>query len=87
MGLVVLVIGVVGLGAVTGAVVVIAVLRSRRNSGRGPTGPGLGTYTQNMGYPPQQPIYSPAQQPYPAPPGQPPQHPGPYGQQPPYQGQ
>lgn len=55
MGLVVLVVGVIGLGAVGGAVVVFTVLRSRRNIGTGQVGPGVGAYPQNIGYPPQQP--------------------------------
>ncbi|MEY9994723.1 hypothetical protein ABIE67_006755 [Streptomyces sp. V4I8] len=86
MGAIVLILGVIGVGAVIAASVVFAVMRGRRNSGRGPAGPG--TYPQNMGYPPQQPFPQPAQRPYPPtpyqgypnPPGQPPQ-------QPPYQGQ
>lgn len=65
MGLVVLVVGVIGLGAVIGAVVVLAVLRSRRNSGPGQISPGAGMYPQNMGYPTQQPIHPTGQQPYP----------------------
>lgn len=92
MGAIVLLIGVVGLGAVTAAVIVFAVTRSRRNSGMG----GLtgGTY---MGHSPQQ-VMAPAQPPYPAaapnqgygytaPPAQPPQQPNPYTQQPPPPGQ
>lgn len=93
MGAIVL---IVGIGAVIAAVAVFAVTRSRRNSANGD--PVSGTYPQNMGYPPQQPMYPTAQQPYPtpapnqgyghpAPPGQLPQHPNPYAQQPPYQGQ
>ena len=94
MGAIVLLIGVIGLAVVIAAVV-FAVTRSRRNSRmRGPVG---GTYPQNMGYPPQQGM-SPAQPPYsapvpnqgygyPTPPAQPPQHPNPYAQQPPYQDQ
>jgi hypothetical protein len=94
MGAIVLVVGIIGVGAVIAAVIVFAVTRSRRSSGNG--SPAGGTYPQNMGYPPQQPMYPPAQQPYPStapnqgyptPPGQPPQHPNPYPQQPPYQGQ
>lgn len=90
MGLVVLAVGVVGLGAVIGAVVVFVVLRSRRNSANG-------IYQQHVGgYPHQQAIHPTAQQPYPtalpnegypAPPTQHAQHPNPYAQQPPYQGQ
>lgn len=95
MGAIVLVVGVIGLGAVVGAVVVFAVLRSRRNSGAGQLSPGAGTYPQNVGHPPQQAVYPTPQQAYPtaAPnqgyptsPGQLPQHPNPYTQQPPYQG-
>ena len=92
MGAIVLLVGVIGLGAVI-AVVVFAVTRSRRNSVN--RGPISGPYPQNMGYPPQQampattqPPYSApaANQPYgyPAPPAQPPQHPNPYTQQPPH---
>lgn len=97
MGAIVLVVGVVGLGAVIGAVVVFAVLRSRRNSGTGPINPGVGVHPQNMGYPPQQQYPASPNQRYPhsapnqgyvTPPGQPPQQPNPYSQQPlPYQGQ
>ena len=78
MGLVVLVVGVIGIGAVIGAAVVFAVLRSRRNSGTVPIGPGAGTYPQNMGYPPQQPIYPAGQQLYPPTPNQ--GYPAPPGQ-------
>lgn len=94
MGLIALAVGVVGLGAVIAAVTVFAVIRSRRNSGNG--GPINGSYPQNMGYPPHQPMYPTAQQPYltaapnqgfPTPPGQPQQNPNPYTQQPPYPGQ
>lgn len=95
MGAIVLVVGVVGLGAVIGAVVVFAVLRSRRNSGTGQFRPGAGTYPQNMGYPPQQSIHPSALQPYPPtphqgyinPPGQSPHAPNSHPQQPPYHGQ
>lgn len=92
MGAVVLVVGVVGLGAVIGAFVVFAVLRSRRNSGTGSFGPGVGAHPQNMGYPPQQQYVATPNQGYPnaapnqgyaTPPGQPPQYPNPYAQQPP----
>lgn len=92
MGAVVLVVGVIGLGAVIGAVVVFAVLRNRRNSGIGPVSPGVGAHPQNMGHPPQQPyLANPNQgysiaapdQGYPTPLGQSPQHPNPYAQQPP----
>jgi type VII secretion-associated serine protease mycosin len=80
-------IGGVAAVVVIGAIAFV-VLRSRRNGGDG--GPGSG------GGSPQQPTYPAAQQPYPnsapnqgypAPPGQFPQHPNPYSQQPPHQGQ
>lgn len=94
MGAIVLIVGVIGIGAVIAAVVVFAITRSRRNSGAGQLSPGAGNYRQNMGYPPLQPIHPPAQQPYPPTPlgysnplGQTPQHPNSYPQQPPYQGQ
>lgn len=90
MGALVLVVGVVGIGAVIGAAIVFAVLRSRRNSANG-------TYQQHEGvYSPQQTMYPTAQQSYPTappnqgypvPPTQSPQHPNPYAQQPPYQSQ
>ncbi len=70
MGLVVLVVGVIGIGAVIGAVAVFAALRSRRNFGRDQTVPGMGAYPQHLGYPPQQPSYPNIQQPYPSPPNQ-----------------
>lgn len=87
MGLVVLVVGVIGLGAVIGAIVVFAVLR-RGKSGAGSTSLGAGAYAQNMGYPPPQPFPQNAQQPYPSVPNQgystpaapSPQHPNPYAQ-------
>ncbi|OAH10726.1 hypothetical protein [Streptomyces jeddahensis] len=95
MGAIVLVVGIIGIGAVIAAVVVFAAMRGRRNSVTGPVNPGAGTYPQHMGYPPQQPIHPPAQQPYPptpyqgypTPSGQPPQYPNPYAQQPPNPGQ
>lgn len=65
MGVIVLAVGVIGLGAVVGAVVVFAVLRSRRNSDTQPVTPGAGTYPQNMGYPPQQHVPPAGQQQYP----------------------
>lgn len=90
MGLVVLAVGVVGLGAVIGAIVVFTVLRKRRNSANE-------TYQQHVGvYPPQQAMYpavqqlnltEPSHQEYPMAPTQSPQHINPYAQQPPYQGQ
>lgn len=93
MGAIVLVVGIIGVGAVIAAVIVFAATRSRRSSGNG--SPAGGTYSQNVGYPPQQPFSPPAQQPYsptphqgyPNSPGQPPQQPNPYAQQPPHQGQ
>jgi hypothetical protein len=98
MGAIVVVVGVLGLGAVVGAVVVFVVLRSRRNSAPGQVNYGAGASPQHMGYPPQQPAYPPAQPPYPSapqqgqptPPGQAPQapqYPNPYTQQPPHHGQ
>jgi type VII secretion-associated serine protease mycosin len=71
---------------VIGAIAFV-VVRSRRNGGNG--GPGASSGGS------QYPTYPPAQQPYPhsapnqgypAPPGQSPQHPNPYSQQPPNQG-
>ncbi|GHH16636.1 hypothetical protein GCM10018780_59290 [Streptomyces lanatus] len=88
MGFVVAVVGIVGLGAVIGAVVVFAVVRSRRNFGTGPISSGVGAHPQNMGYLPQQPYLETPNQGYTTLPGNPPQHPNPYAQQPPpYQGQ
>lgn len=64
MGAIVLLIGVIGIGAViAAAVTVLAVTHSRRSSGNG--GAASGTYPQNMVYPPQQATYPTAQQPYP----------------------
>lgn len=80
MGAIVLILGVI----VIGAGVVFAVTRSRRNSTPG----GPGTYPQSMGYPAQQPFPQSSQQPYPQTPYQ--GYPNPHGQppqQPPYQGQ
>jgi type VII secretion-associated serine protease mycosin len=73
---------------VIGAIVIV-VIRSRRNGGNGGPGSGGGVSSQGSGYPPAQQPYpnsAPAQG-YPAPPGQSPQHPNPYTQQPPRQGQ
>lgn len=89
MGAIVLVVGIIGVGAVIAAIVVFTATRRRRNVGNSPVNPGPGAY------PPQQPMYPPAQPPYPATPqqgypapsGQPPQNPNPYTQQPPHQGQ
>ncbi|MFF3908464.1 type VII secretion-associated serine protease mycosin [Streptomyces sp. NPDC001848] len=74
--------------------IVFAVIRSRRNRGSG-GGPGSGGAVppQSTGYPPQYPTghqpYPDAapNQGYPMPPGQFPQHPNPYAQRPPQQGQ
>lgn len=70
--------------------IVFAVIRSRRsrgNDGPGPGGPNGGIFPSGMGYP-NQPSYPNAQQQYPtAPPSQAPQHPNPYAQHPPNQGQ
>ncbi|MGW1162797.1 type VII secretion-associated serine protease mycosin [Streptomyces sp. NPDC002519] len=75
--------------------VAFAVIRRRNGRGNGP-GSGGGMPSQGSGYPPQHPTYPPTQQPYPntaphqgygTPPGQSPQHPNPYTQQPPYGGQ
>lgn len=83
MGAIVLAVGVIGLGAVIGAVVVFTVIRGRNSENKAPFG---GSYSQNMGYPPQYPT---GRQPYPnadsshgyaTPPGQSPQHPNPYAQ-------
>jgi hypothetical protein len=118
MGAIVFSLGVISLGAVVGAVVVVVVLRSRRNSGTNPVSPSAFPYAQNMSYPSQQPDHpipypgcsavpptpttafspqpptgyrqypdTPPNQGYPALSGQSPQHPNPYAQQPPYQGQ
>ncbi|MFJ7078887.1 S8 family serine peptidase [Streptomyces sp. NPDC098781] len=70
--------------------ILFAVLRSRRNGGNGGPGSGGGTPPHGTGYPPQPPTgyqQYPNQGGYPAPPGQAPQHPNPYAQQPPHQGQ
>jgi hypothetical protein len=85
-------------GIAAGVVVIailFAVIRSRRNRGGGGPGPGSGggTPPHGTGYPPQPPTgyqsYPNAapNQGYPTPPGQSPQHPNPYAQQPPHQGQ
>ncbi|MFI7412269.1 type VII secretion-associated serine protease mycosin [Streptomyces sp. NPDC049627] len=65
--------------------IAIVVIRSRRNSGNGGPGSGGGTPSAGTGY--QQYPNSAPNQGYPAPPGQSPQHPNPYAQQPPGQGQ
>ncbi|MGW1257447.1 S8 family serine peptidase [Streptomyces sp. NPDC002513] len=88
---------IAGIAAVVLVIAVaFAVIRRRRNGrGNGP-GSGGGMPSQGSGYPPQHPTYPPTQQPYPnaapqqgygTPPGQSPQHPNPYTQQPPYGGQ
>ncbi|MEU8852100.1 S8 family serine peptidase [Streptomyces sp. NPDC048564] len=86
------------IAGIAAAVVVIgvlfAVLRNRRNrgSGGGP-GSGGGTPPHGTGNPPQPPTgyqqypNTAPNQGYPAPPGQSPQNPNPYAQQPPHQGQ
>ena len=89
MGAIVLLIGVIGIGAVIAAVTVFAITRSRRSSGNAM--PASATYPQNMAYPPLQGMYPTGQQSYPAPlshqergyaapPAQPPQQPNPYAQ-------
>lgn len=82
-----------GIGAVVViGVIALVVILSRRNGGSGP-GPGGGMPAPGMGYPPQPPTgYQPypnttPHQGYPTTPGQAPQHPNPYSQQPPHQGQ
>jgi subtilisin family serine protease len=85
------------IAGIAAGVVVIAVLlvviRSRRNGGSGGPGSGGGNPPYGTGYPPQPPTgYQPypntaPNQGYPTPPGQSPQHPNPYAQQPPHQGQ
>ncbi|MGI5378607.1 type VII secretion-associated serine protease mycosin [Streptomyces sp. CA-251387] len=85
------------IAGIAAAVVVIgilfAVLRNRRNGGSSGPGSGGGTPPHGTGYPPQPPTgyqpypNTPPNQGYPAPPGQSPQHPNPYAQQPPHQGQ
>lgn len=97
MGAIVLVVGVIGLGAVIGAIVVVAVLRKRSSTGTGPLNPGVGMHPhpQNMSYAPQQPGYPNAQPPYPPSanhgypnhPAQSPPPPNPHTQQPPHPGQ
>lgn len=84
---------IAGIAAVVVVVAILAaVIRKRRNRGNGGPGPGGGT-PYGTGYPPQPPAgYQPypntaPNQGYPAPPGQSPQHPNPYAQQPPHQGQ
>ncbi|WP_370265168.1 type VII secretion-associated serine protease mycosin [Streptomyces sp. V4I8] len=81
-------IGGIAAVVVIGAIAFV-VLRSRRNGGKGGNGgPGAGG-SQYPAYPPAQQPYpnSGPNQGYPTPPGQAPQHPNPYSQQPPHQGQ
>ncbi|MFB6938531.1 type VII secretion-associated serine protease mycosin [Streptomyces chartreusis] len=75
-------------------VIAFVLIRSRRNGGNG--GPGTGGGSSTGGYPAPQPTYPSGQQSYPnsapnqgypAAPGQSQQHPNPYSQQPPHQGQ
>ncbi|MFH8697604.1 type VII secretion-associated serine protease mycosin [Streptomyces chartreusis] len=90
-GNILLIAGIAGAVVVIGILVVV--LRSRRNGGSGGPGSGGGTPSQGTGYPPQAPTgyqQYPSTAPdlgYPTPPGQSPQHPNPYAQQPPNQGQ
>ncbi len=83
--------GGIAAAMIVGAIA-FAVIRSRRNGGNGGPGSGGGTPVHGMGYPPQPPMgyqqYPNAtpNQGYPTAPGQSPQYPNPYAQQPPYQG-
>ncbi|MET9383144.1 type VII secretion-associated serine protease mycosin [Streptomyces sp. NPDC002928] len=89
--------GILLIAGIAAAVVVIgivfAVIRSRRNRGSGGPGSGGGMPPHGTGYPPQPPMgyqqypNTPPNQGYPTPPGQSPQYPNPYAQQPPHQGQ
>ncbi|KPI00648.1 peptidase S8 and S53 subtilisin kexin sedolisin [Actinobacteria bacterium OK074] len=92
--------GILLIVGIAAAVIVIAILfvviRSRRNRGGGGpgTGAGGGTLSYGAGYPPQPPAgyqqypnAAPPAQGYPTAPGQSPQYPNPYTQQPPHQGQ
>ncbi|MFD5428716.1 type VII secretion-associated serine protease mycosin [Streptomyces sp. NPDC127084] len=87
-----LVLGGIGAVVVVGAIV-FAVIRTRRNGGNGGPGNGGGTPPPGTGYPPQPPTgyqshpNAVPNQGYPTPPGQSSQHPNPYSQQSPYQGQ
>ncbi|MEW2402709.1 S8 family serine peptidase [Streptomyces sp. NPDC046862] len=85
---------IVGIAAVVVVIAILfAVIRSRRNGRNGGSGPGGGVPPQGTGYPPHPPTghqpypNSAPNQGYPAPPGQSPQQPNPYAQQPPHQGQ
>ncbi|WP_328504871.1 type VII secretion-associated serine protease mycosin [Streptomyces sp. NBC_00457] len=77
---------------IVGAIAFV-VIRNRRTGGNGGPGSGGGTPAYGMGYPPQpragqQPYPNAApNQGYPTAPGQSPQYPNPYAQQPPHQGQ
>ncbi|WP_328878858.1 S8 family serine peptidase [Streptomyces sp. NBC_00299] len=80
--------------AVVAIGILFAVLRNRRNGGNGgPDSGGGGTPPHGTGNPPQPPTgyqqypNTAPNQGYPAPPGQSPQNPNPYAQQPPHQGQ
>ncbi|MFE5817359.1 S8 family serine peptidase [Streptomyces sp. NPDC056479] len=91
-GSLLLIVGIAAAVLVIGGIL-FAVLRSRRNGGNGGPGSGGGTPAHGTGYPPQPPTgyqqypNTAPNQGYPAPPGQSPQHPNPYAQQPPHQGQ
>ncbi|KUM67714.1 type VII secretion-associated serine protease mycosin [Streptomyces curacoi] len=90
-GSILLIAGIAAVVVVIGIAAVV--IRSRRNGGNGGPGSGGGTPPAGTGYPPQPPTgyqpypNTPPSQGYPAPPGQSPQHPNPYAQQPPHQGQ
>ncbi|GAA3583022.1 type VII secretion-associated serine protease mycosin [Streptomyces osmaniensis] len=90
-GSVLLIAGIAGAVVVIGILVVV--LRSRRNGGSGGPGSGGGTPPHGAGYPSQPPAgqqqhpNTASNQGYPTYPGQSPQHPNPYAQQPPHQGQ
>ncbi|MDC2958764.1 S8 family serine peptidase [Streptomyces gilvifuscus] len=91
--------GILLIAGIAAAVIVLgivfAVIRSRRNRGSGGpgSGPGGGMPAHGTGYPPQPPAgyqqypNTPPNQGYATPPGQSPQYPNPYAQQPPHQGQ
>ncbi|SEC17531.1 hypothetical protein SAMN05428938_1438 [Streptomyces sp. KS_5] len=94
MGAIVLVVGIIGVGAVIAAIVVFTAMRRRRNVANSPVNPGAGAYPPQASYPPQQPMYPPGQPPYPSTPQQgyatpseqPPENTNPYTRQPPHQG-
>ncbi|MFJ5535369.1 type VII secretion-associated serine protease mycosin [Streptomyces sp. NPDC093261] len=92
--------GILLIGGIAAVMVVaaaaFAVIRSRRKGRGNGLGSGGGVAPQGTGYPPQHPTHSAAHQSYPStapnrgygtPLGQAPQHPNPYPQQPPYDGQ